>query len=49
MSPKSKIPTLVALALVVATTAVAGQRIQPTKHESPAGAPAVPVDAAGRS
>jgi hypothetical protein len=47
MSPKSKIPSLVALAIVVATTAVAGQRIQPTKHESPAGAPAVPVDAAG--
>jgi hypothetical protein len=47
MSTKSKIPSLVALAIVLATPAVAGQRTQPTKHESPAGELAFSVDAAG--
>jgi hypothetical protein len=47
MSTKSKIPSLVALAIVVATPALAGQLTQPTKHESPAGELAFSVDAAG--
>jgi hypothetical protein len=47
MSTKSKIPSLVALAIVVATPAAAGQLTQPTKHESPAGELAFSVDAAG--
>jgi hypothetical protein len=38
---------LVALAIVVATPAAAGQLTQPTKHESPAGELAFSVDAAG--
>jgi hypothetical protein len=47
MPTKSKIPSLVALAIVVVTPAVAGQRTQSTKHESPAGELAFSVDAAG--
>jgi hypothetical protein len=47
MSTKSKMPSLVALAIVLATPAVAGQQTQPTKHESPAGELAFSVDAAG--
>jgi hypothetical protein len=47
MSTKSKMPSLVALAIVIATLAFAGQRTQPTKHESPAGELAFSVDPSG--
>jgi hypothetical protein len=47
MSTKSKMPSLVALAIVIATPAFAGQRTQPTKHESSAGELAFSVDPAG--
>jgi hypothetical protein len=47
MSTKSKMPSLAALAIVIATPAFAGQRTQPTKHESQAGEFAFSVDPAG--
>jgi hypothetical protein len=47
MSTKSKMPSLVALAIVIAAPAFAGQRTQPTKHEARAGEFAFSVDAAG--
>jgi hypothetical protein len=46
MSTKSKLPFLVALAIVT-TPAFARQQTQPTKHESPAGEIASSVDPAG--
>jgi hypothetical protein len=46
MSTKSKMPSLVALAIVIATPAFASQRTQPTKHESRAGEFAFSVDPA---
>jgi hypothetical protein len=47
MSTKSKIPFLVALAIVITPPAFARQQTQPTKHESPAGELASSVDPAG--
>jgi hypothetical protein len=47
MSTKSKIPFLLALAIVITTPAFARQQTQPTKHESPAGELASFVDPAG--
>jgi hypothetical protein len=47
MSTKSKMPSLVALAIVITTPAFARQQTQPTKHGSPAGELAFSVDPAG--
>jgi hypothetical protein len=47
MSTKSKILSLVALAIVIATPAFAGQRTESTKHESRARDFASSVDPAG--
>jgi len=47
MSTKCKMPSLVALAIVIATPAFAGQRTQPNKYESATGELAFPVDPAG--
>jgi hypothetical protein len=47
MSTRSKMASLVALAIVIATPAFAGQRTQPTKYESRAGEFGFSVDPAG--
>jgi hypothetical protein len=47
MSTKSKMPSLAALVIVIATPAFANQRTQPTKHESRADEFAFFVDPAG--